>query len=104
MTVRLLEGSEAIAEAMVVAGCRFFAGYPMTPFTEVLEQMARKLKTVGGACMNAESELEAIGMAWGAAATGTPAATGSTGQGLSLMQESLAEITMAGLPLVVFDL
>jgi len=54
--------------------------------------------------MNAESELEAIGMAWGAAATGTPAATGSTGQGLSLMQESLAELTMAGVPLVVFDM
>jgi 2-oxoglutarate ferredoxin oxidoreductase subunit alpha len=76
---RLLQGSEAIAEAMVAAGCRFFAGYPMTPFTEVLEEMAKKLPAVGGVCMNAESELEAIGMAWGAAATGTPAATGSTG-------------------------
>ena len=53
--------------------------------------------------MNAESELEAVGMAWGAAATGTPAATGSTGQGLSLMQESLAEITLARLPLVVLE-
>ena len=101
---RLLAGSEAIAEAMVVAGCRFFAGYPMTPFTEVLEHMARLLPGVGGVCMNAESELEAVGMAWGAAATGTPAATGSTGQGLSLMQESLAEITLARLPLVVLDM
>jgi 2-oxoglutarate ferredoxin oxidoreductase subunit alpha len=101
---RLLEGSEAIAEAMVVAGCRFFAGYPMTPFTEVLEQMATKLPAVGGVCMNAESELEAIGMAWGAAATGTLAATGSTGQGLSLMQESLAEISLAQLPLVVLNM
>ena len=77
MTRVLMEGSEAIAEAMVVAGCRFFAGYPMTPFTEVLEHMARKLPAHGGVCMNAESELEAVGMAWGAAATGTPAATGS---------------------------
>src|SRR5271166_2154101 len=101
---RLLEGSEAIARAMVAAGCRFFAGYPMTPFTEILEQMARQLPPVGGVCMNAESELEAVGMAWGAAATGTPAATGSTGQGLSLMQESLAEITMARLPLVVLNM
>ena len=101
---RLLEGSEAIAEAMVTAGCRFFAGYPMTPFTEVLEHMARRLPEVGGICMNAESELEAIGMAWGAAATGTPAATGSTGQGLSLMQESLAEITLARVPLVVLNM
>jgi 2-oxoglutarate/2-oxoacid ferredoxin oxidoreductase subunit alpha len=101
---RLVEGSEAIARAMVAAGCRFFAGYPMTPFTEVLEHMARLLPSVGGVCMNAESELEAVGMAWGAAATGTRAATGSTGQGLSLMQESLAEITLARLPLVVLDM
>src|SRR2546426_6445047 len=104
MSRQLLEGSEAIAEAMVVAGCRFFAGYPMTPFTEVLEEMARKLPAVGGVCMNAESELEAVGMAWGASATGTPAATGSTGQGLSLMQESLAEITLPRLPLVVLNI
>ena len=103
-TRRLLQGSEAIAEAMIAAGCRFFAGYPMTPFTEVLEHMARRLPEVGGVCMNAESELEAVGMAWGAAATGTPAATGSTGQGLSLMQESLAEITLARLPLVVLNM
>ena len=104
MTARLMEGSEAMAEAMVAAGCRFFAGYPMTPFTEVLEHMAAKLPAVGGVCMNAESELEAVGMAWGAAATGTRAATGSTGQGLSLMQESLAEICLAHLPLVVLNM
>lgn len=99
-----MEGSEALARAMVAAGCRFFAGYPMTPFTEVLEQMARLLPEVGGTCMNAESELEAVGMAWGAAATGTRAATGSVGQGLSLMQESLAEICHARLPLVVLNM
>ncbi len=104
MTRRLMEGSEAIAEAMVAAGCRFFAGYPMTPFTEVLEHMARKLPAQGGVCMNAESELEAVGMAWGAAATGTRAATGSVGQGLSLMQESLSEITLARIPLVVLNM
>jgi 2-oxoglutarate/2-oxoacid ferredoxin oxidoreductase subunit alpha len=101
---RLLEGSEAIAEAMVLAGCRFFSGYPMTPFTEVLEHMAAKLPDVGGVCMNAESELEAVGMAWGAAATGTPAATGSTGQGLSLMQESIAELCLARIPLVLLNM
>jgi 2-oxoglutarate ferredoxin oxidoreductase subunit alpha len=99
-----MEGSEAIVGALVAAGVRFFAGYPMTPFTEVLEHMARRLPAVGGVCMNAESELEAIGMAWGAAATGTLAATGSTGQGLSLMQESLAELTLAALPLVVLNM
>jgi 2-oxoglutarate ferredoxin oxidoreductase subunit alpha len=56
----LLEGSAAIAEAMIAAGCRFFAGYPMTPFTEVLEEMSARLPDVGGVCMNAESELEAV--------------------------------------------
>jgi 2-oxoglutarate/2-oxoacid ferredoxin oxidoreductase subunit alpha len=104
MTRRLLEGSEAVAEAMVAAGCRFFAGYPMTPFTEVLEHMAELLPRHGGVCVNAESELEAVGMAWGAAATGTRAATGSTGQGLSLMQESLAELSNAHIPLVVLNM
>jgi len=76
MTAQLLEGSDAVAHAMVAAGCRFFAGYPMTPFTEVLEHMAKLLPGVDGVCMNAESELEAVGMAWGAAATGTRSATG----------------------------
>ena len=101
---RLMEGSEAIADAALAAGCRFFAGYPMTPFTELLESFAAKLPALGGACINAESEIEAIGMAWGAAATGARAATGSTGQGLALMQESLSELTRAELPLVVFNM
>jgi len=104
VTARLMEGSEAIAEAMAVAGCRFFSGYPMTPFTEVLEHMAKKLPTLGGTVMNAESELEAVGMAWGAAATGTRSATGSTGQGLSLMQESITELSIARVPLVVVNM
>lgn len=104
MTPELLEGSQAIARAMISAGCRFFAGYPMTPFTEVLEGMAENLPAVGGTCVNAESELEAIGMAWGAAAGGVRAATGSCGQGLSLMQESIAELCFARVPLVVINM
>jgi len=99
-----MEGSEAMAEAAIAAGCRFFAGYPMTPFTELLESFAKRLPEEGGACINAESEIEAIGQAWGAAATGARAATGSTGQGLSLMQESMSEITRAEIPLVVFNM
>ena len=102
--MRLMEGSEAMAEAAIAAGCRFFAGYPMTPFTELLEHFAAKLPAAGGVCINAESELEAVGMAWGALATGARAATGSTGQGLSLMQESFSEITLAELPLVIFNM
>ena len=104
MTKRLMEGSEAMAEAAIACGCRFFAGYPMTPFTELLENFAKKLPAAGGVCVNAESELEAVGMAWGALATGARAATGSTGQGLSLMQESFSEITLAELPLVAFNM
>src|SRR5262245_144523 len=104
MTERvLMEGSEALVRASLLSGCRFFAGYPMTPFTEILEHFA-ELMPDGGACINAESELEAIGMAWGAAATGARAATGSTGQGLSLMQESLSEATLAEVPIVVFNM
>lgn len=101
---QLMEGSEAMALASIAAGCRFFAGYPMTPFTELLENFARYLPEAGGVCINAESELEAVGMAWGAVATGNRAATGSTGQGLALMQESFAEACLAELPMVVFDM
>src|SRR6202795_625116 len=102
--MKLMEGSEAIAEASIAAGCKFFAGYPMTPFTELLEHFAKRLPEEGGVCINAESELEAAGMAWGALSTGARAATGSTGQGLSLMQESFSEITRAELPLVVVNM
>src|SRR3954451_12036602 len=101
---RLMDGSEAMAEAAIAAGCRFFAGYPMTPFTELLEHFGKRLPEEGGVCINAESELEAVGMVWGALATGARAATGSTGQGLSLMQESFSEITLAELPLVIFNM
>jgi 2-oxoglutarate ferredoxin oxidoreductase subunit alpha len=100
-----MEGSEAIAEAALAAGCRFFSGYPMTPFTELLEHFAKRMPDFEGtACINAESELEAIGQAWGAAATGARTATGSTGQGLSLMQESMSEITRAEIPIVIFNM
>ncbi|MBW2425508.1 MAG: hypothetical protein JRG86_14750 [Deltaproteobacteria bacterium] len=105
MTRVLMEGSEAIAEAALAAGCRFFSGYPMTPFTELLEHFAKRMPEIEGtACINAESELEAIGQAWGAAATGARTATGSTGQGLSLMQESMSEITRAEIPIVIFNM
>jgi 2-oxoglutarate ferredoxin oxidoreductase subunit alpha len=100
----LMEGSEALVRAAIAADCKFFAGYPMTPFTEVLEHFAKLLPEVGGVCINAESELEAVGMAWGALSTGERAATGSTGQGLALMQESFSEATLAELPLVIFNM
>ncbi len=104
MTRRLMQGSEAVAEAAIAAGCRFFTGYPMLPFTELLENMSRKLPKAGGVCINAESEIEAINMALGAAATGARSATGSCGQGLALMQEGIAELALNQLPLVVFNM
>src|SRR5258705_8322667 len=76
----------------------------MTQLTEVLEGMAKLLQDVGGGGVNAESEVEAIGMAWGAAAAGVRAATGSVGQGLSLMQESIAELCFARVPMVVLNM
>jgi len=99
-----MQGSEAVADAAIFSGCRFFTGYPMLPFTELLENMSRKLPAAGGVCINADSEIEAINMALGAAATGNRAATGSCGQGLALMQEGIAELALNELPLVVFNM
>jgi 2-oxoglutarate ferredoxin oxidoreductase subunit alpha len=104
MTRVLMEGSHAIAEAAIQAGCRFYAGYPITPSTEILEYMSHRLPQVGGVCMNAESEIEAINMVWGAAACGVRAMIASTGQGISLMQESLAELANAEIPCVVVNM
>ncbi|MHB8511877.1 MAG: hypothetical protein ACYDCC_06805 [Actinomycetota bacterium] len=100
----LLEGSVAIAEAAIAAGCRFYAGYPITPSTEILERMAKRMPEVGGVCMNAESEIEGIGMVWGAAATGARAMIASTGQGISLMQESFAEMAYARVPFLAVNM
>jgi 2-oxoglutarate ferredoxin oxidoreductase subunit alpha len=100
----LMEGSHAIAEAAIQAGCRFYAGYPITPSTEILEYMSQRMPSVGGVCMNAESEIEAINMVWGAAGCGARAMIASTGQGISLMQESLAELANAQLPCVVVNM
>lgn len=104
MTLELLEGSEAIAASAIAAGCRFFAGYPMSPFTGLLESMSRLLPAAGGVCLNAESEIEGVNMALGAAAAGARAATGSCGQGIALMQEAIAEAALNETPFVVFNM
>jgi len=100
----LMEGSHAIAEAAIQSGCRFYAGYPITPSTEILEYMSFRQPQVGGVCVNAESEIEAINMVWGAAGCGVRAMIASTGQGISLMQESLAELSNAEIPCVVVNM
>jgi 2-oxoglutarate ferredoxin oxidoreductase subunit alpha len=102
--VELLEGSAAIAESAIAAGCRFFAGYPMSPFTGLLENMASRLPAAGGVCINAESEIEGVNMTLGAAAAGFRAATGSCGQGIALMQEAIAEAALNQTPFVVFNM
>jgi len=102
--LRLMEGSAAIAESAILAGCRFFAGYPMSPFTTLLENMARALPAAGGVCINCESEIEGANMVLGAASTGARAATGSCGQGIALMQETIAEAALNETPLVVFNM
>jgi len=104
MTPRLMQGSEAIAEAAIAAGCRFFTGYPMLPFTELLEHMTVKLPAAGGATVNASSEMEAVNIVIGAASTGARAATGSCGQGIALMQEGVAELALNELPSVIFNI
>jgi 2-oxoglutarate ferredoxin oxidoreductase subunit alpha len=104
VTRTLQQGSEAVADAAIAAGCRFFSGYPMLPFTELLEHMSRKLPGAGGVCINADTEIEAVNMALGAAATGARAATGSCGQGIALMQEAVAEAALNELPLVIFNM
>jgi 2-oxoglutarate/2-oxoacid ferredoxin oxidoreductase subunit alpha len=104
MTLRLIDGSEAIAEAAIAAGLRFYSGYPISPSTDLLEQIAKKLPENGGVCINADTEIEGINAAIGAAMTGFRAATGSCGQGLALMQEAIAEIALNETPLVVFNM
>jgi 2-oxoglutarate ferredoxin oxidoreductase subunit alpha len=104
MPAELLQGSDAVARSAIAAGCRFFAGYPMLPFTDLLESMARRLPEAGGVCMNAESEMEAVNMTLGAAAAGARSATGSCGQGIALMQEAVAEAALNEVPFVVFNM
>jgi 2-oxoglutarate ferredoxin oxidoreductase subunit alpha len=104
MGVKLMQGADAITEAAINAGCRFFSGYPMLPFTPLLESMARQIGKHGGVCMNASSEIEAVNMALGAGAAGARAGTGSCGQGIALMQEAIAEAALNEVPFVVFNL
>ena len=103
MTKKLMKGNDAIAEAAVRAGCRFFAGYPITPQSEILEYLSWRMPEVGGVFLQTESEISGISMVYGAAATGARAFTSSSGPGFSLMQEGISYIASAELPCVVVD-
>ena len=103
MTRELLKGNEAIAEAAVRAGLDAYFGYPITPQTELLEYPARRMPELGRAFVQAESEVAAINMVYGAACTGRRVMTSSSGPGISLMQEGLSYLAGAELPAVVVD-
>jgi 2-oxoglutarate/2-oxoacid ferredoxin oxidoreductase subunit alpha len=98
-----VSGNQAIALGALAGGLRFFAGYPITPASEVMEVLATQLPRVGGACVQAEDEIAALGMVLGAAFAGERALTATSGPGLSLMIEMLGLGTMAELPTVVVD-
>lgn len=97
----LVMGNVAMAEAAAQAGCRFYAGYPITPQNEVMEYLAKRLPETGGVFLQAESELAAINMIFGAAATGARAMTSSSSPGISLMQEAISYIAAAELPCLI---
>ncbi len=104
MAKQLIKGNEAIVKGAILGGCRAFYGYPITPASEIAEAAALYLPQVGGTFLQAESELAAINMVYGAAAAGVRAMTGSSGPGLSLMQEGLSYLAGAELPCVVADI
>ncbi len=95
----LMKGNEALAEGAIRAGCRFFAGYPITPQNEVPEYMSRQLPEVGGTFIQAESEIAAINMIFGATSTGKRTMTSSSGPGISLKQEGISYCAGVDLPI-----
>ena len=102
-TARLMQGDEACAEGAIAAGCRFFAGYPITPATEIAEALARRLPQVGGKFIQMEDEIGSIAAVIGAAVGGAKAMTATSGPGFSLMQENIGYAAMAEIPCVVVD-
>ncbi|MBR2835448.1 MAG: 3-methyl-2-oxobutanoate dehydrogenase subunit VorB [Coriobacteriales bacterium] len=99
----LMKGNEALAEAALRAGCRFFFGYPITPQTELAAYMSKRLPKEGGTYLQAESEVAAINMVYGAAAAGARAMTSSSSPGISLKGEGVSYIAGADLPCVIIN-
>ncbi len=100
----LMKGNEAIAEAAIQCGCRYFFGYPITPQTELSEYLAKKMPKVGGLCLQAESEVAAINMTMGAAASGVRVITSSSSPGISLKSEGISYIAGCDLPCVIINI
>jgi 2-oxoglutarate/2-oxoacid ferredoxin oxidoreductase subunit alpha len=103
VTKKLLKGNEAFAEAAIRAGCEGFYGYPITPSTEFLEYMAKRMPELGRAFVQAESELAAVNMVYGAACTGKRVMTASSSPGVSLMMETVSYIAGTEVPAVIVN-
>jgi pyruvate/2-oxoacid:ferredoxin oxidoreductase alpha subunit len=103
MYTQLTKGNEAIVKAAVLAGCRAYYGYPITPASEIAEAAALYLPQAGGVFVQAESEVASVNMLYGAASAGVRAMTASSGPGISLMQEGLSYIAGAELPCVIVN-
>lgn len=100
---KLMYGNHAIVEGVLAAGCRFFAGYPITPQNEIPELMSIRMNEMGGVFIQTESEIAAINMLFGAAAAGKRAMTSSSSPGISLMQEGISYIAGADIPVLVVN-
>ena len=99
----LMKGNEALGEAALIAGCRHFFGYPITPQTELSAYLAKKMPKMGGTFLQAESEVAAINMVYGAAAAGVRTMTSSSSPGISLKSEGVSYIAGADLPCVIVN-
>ncbi len=99
----LMKGNEAIAEAAIIAGCRHYFGYPITPQTEVAAYMAKRMPKIGGTFLQAESEIAAINMVYGVSSTGKRVMTSSSSPGISLKGEGLSYLAGADLPALVVN-
>lgn len=104
MSKTLMKGNEAIGAAAIKAGCRYFFGYPITPQTELPEYMAAHLPEVGGVFVQAESEVAAINMVYGAAGAGARCMTSSSSPGIALKQEGISYIAGAELPCLIINI
>ena len=104
MRKQLMKGNEAIVKSAILAGCRAFYGYPITPASEIAEAAAEFMPSTGGVFVQAESEVAAVNMLYGAASAGVRCMTASSGPGISLMQEGISYMAGAELPCVIADI
>ncbi len=104
MRKQLMKGNEAIVRSAILAGCRAFYGYPITPASEITEAAALYMPQTGGVFLQAESEVAAINMLYGASSAGVRCMTASSGPGISLMQEGISYMAGAELPCVIADI